>query len=201
MLISQNSWRRNDVPLFAVGTLDDDLQILRFQFFAAQQPCHRAFLVRHVTAVGIIDFVGAAESRLFSILAGFASPQLNGTTIVFSDDAVCIARINRDRHKIEQSTITLPRFSNFVFGPLEFRQVDDRRMIDAVCIASHRPSSNIVSRRSTWCLEMARFATGDLRFAHTRPNQMQKLSERTVHTTTVYLKGQRVVLTRSSQNS
>lgn len=30
---------------------------------------------------------------------------------------------------------------------------------------------------------------------------MQKLSERTVDTTTVYLKGQRVLLTLSSQNS
>ncbi len=30
---------------------------------------------------------------------------------------------------------------------------------------------------------------------------MQKLSERTVDTTTVYLKGQKVLLTRSSQNS
>jgi len=63
--------------------------------------------VRHVTAVGIIDFVGAAESRVFSVLAGFGSPQFDGAMIVFLNDSVCIAEVDRHGNQIENCTIAL----------------------------------------------------------------------------------------------
>jgi hypothetical protein len=61
----------------------------------------------HVTAVRIIDFVRAAESRLLSILAGFASPQFNGSSVIFLNNPVCIAGVDRHRNQIEECTVAL----------------------------------------------------------------------------------------------
>ena len=55
--VFQNLRRCNDVAPFAVRTLDDDLQIFRGKFFAAQRPCHWAFLMRHRPAVRTINFI------------------------------------------------------------------------------------------------------------------------------------------------
>src|SRR4030095_2776072 len=102
----------------------------------------------HRPAIGIIDFVRAAESGFLTAPPGIVSPQFNRSLLVFLNEPVGIAGVHRYRNQIEQSFVALLACAKFCFRSFELAHINDGSLVE---------QRAVFHRRSDWSAQKNRW--------------------------------------------
>src|ERR1700752_1464144 len=106
--------------------------------------------MRHWSAVGIVELQRTAESTFVATTTGRASPQFNGSLIVFLNGAVRIAAVHRYGNQIEQSFVALLALPKSCFRSFEVAQIDDGGLVQQREV--FRRGSDRVAQKDRWNL-------------------------------------------------